>query len=123
MYGGSISDRQLFIQSGLLEKLEPGDGIMADKGINISDLLVPHGVILNIPPRKNDEQLSERELIETRRIASLRTHIERAFKGVKDFRILHDIPNNMAGPSTEIFYTCATLTNFQKLLVKDKLVY
>ena len=123
MYGGSISDRQLFIQSGLLEKLEPGDGIMADKGINISDLLVPHGVILNIPPRKNDEQLSERELIETRRIASQRTHIERAFKGVKDFRILHDIPNNMAGPSTEIFYTCATLTNFQKLLVKDKLVY
>ena len=120
MYGGSISDRQLFIESGLLEKLEPGDGIMADKGFNISDLLEPHGVILNIPPRKNNEQLSEREIIETRRIASLRTHVERAFKRVKDFRILHDIPNNMAGLSSEIFYTCAILTNFQKPLVTDK---
>ena len=80
MYGGSISDRQLFIESGLLEKLDSGDSIMEDKGFNIPDILECNGVTLNIPPRKNDSQLSEKELTETRRIASLRIHIERAFE-------------------------------------------
>ncbi len=63
--------------SGLLDKLEIGDAIMADKGFNIADLLESRGVTLNIPPRKNEDQLHSRELIETRRIASLRIHIER----------------------------------------------
>ena len=31
MYGGSILDRELFIASGLINKLEPGDAVMADK--------------------------------------------------------------------------------------------
>ena len=31
-YEGSISDRRLVEVSGLLEKLEPGDELMADKG-------------------------------------------------------------------------------------------
>ena len=39
LYGGSISDRELFVTSGLLEKLEPGDAIMADKGFNVADIL------------------------------------------------------------------------------------
>ena len=84
MYGGSISDRQLFIELGLLEKLDPGDSIMADKGFNIFDILECNGLTLNIPPKKNDSQLSEKELIEPRHIASLRIHIERAYKRVKD---------------------------------------
>lgn len=34
-YEGSISDRKLVEASGLLELLEPGDQIMADKGLQI----------------------------------------------------------------------------------------
>jgi len=49
-YEGSISDRKLVEVCGLLEKLEPGDEIMADKGFTIQDLLVPLGVCLNMPP-------------------------------------------------------------------------
>ena len=121
MYGGSILDRELFIASGLINKLEPGDAVMADKGFNIYDILESHGIMLNIPPRKNNDELSCRELIETRRIASLRIHVERAFKRVKDFRILDSIPINMAGLSSELFYVCAMLTNFRKPLVLKKL--
>ena len=49
-YGGSISDRRLVEVSGLLEKLEPGDEVMADKGFQIQDILAPLGVRLNTPP-------------------------------------------------------------------------
>uniref|UniRef100_A0A1X7VSF7 DDE Tnp4 domain-containing protein n=1 Tax=Amphimedon queenslandica TaxID=400682 RepID=A0A1X7VSF7_AMPQE len=94
LYGGSISDRELFLNSGLLEILEEGDAVMADKGFNIADVL-------------------EKELIETRRIASLRIHIERAFSRVKAFKMLNNIPNNMAGLASELFFVCAILTNFQ----------
>ena len=89
LYGGSISDRELFLRSGLLDKLEVGNAIMADKGFNIADLLESKGVTLNIPLRKNAEQFDDTELVETRRIASLRIHIERAFSRVKAFKALH----------------------------------
>lgn len=49
-YEGSISDRKLVEVSGLLDRLETGDEIMADKGFVIQDLLSPIGVRLNIPP-------------------------------------------------------------------------
>ena len=110
----------MFIQSGLLDKLEVGDAVMADKGFNIADLLESKGVILNIPPRKNGTQFNDTELVETRRIASLRIHVERAFSRVKAFKILTNIPNNMAGLSSELFYVCALLTNFQPPLVINK---
>ena len=49
-YEGSISDRNLVELNGLLDKLEPGDEVMADKGFTIHDLLTPCGIRLNIPP-------------------------------------------------------------------------
>ena len=31
-YGGRISDSQLTVDSGFIEKIRPGDGVMSDKG-------------------------------------------------------------------------------------------
>ena len=117
LYGGSTSDRELTIQSGILELLEPGDSVMADKGFTIADLLSARGVSLNMPPMKTDKQLTEKELLETRRIASVRIHVERAIRRIKAFRILETIPNCMAGIADQLFFVCSFLTNFQKPLV------
>ncbi|XP_068085171.1 uncharacterized protein Camp [Anabrus simplex] len=88
-YGGAISDRQLFIRSGMLDLLEEGDSVMADRGFNIQDLLCTKGVTLNIPPfLKGKRQFTPSENIETRRIASKRIHIERAIGLAKTCKIL-----------------------------------
>ena len=116
LYGGNISDRELTIKSGLLDLLEPGDSVMADKGFLIADILHDRGVELNIPPLKTDTQLSEDDLILTRRIANLRIHVERAIGRIKTFRILNDIPISMATLSEQIFFVCALLSNFSKPL-------
>jgi len=51
-WGGRVSDRRLVIESGLLDLLEPGDNVMADKGFTIGDLLTERKCSLNITPFK-----------------------------------------------------------------------
>ena len=91
--------------------------MMADKGFTIADLLAARGVSLNIPPMKTQDQFAEQELLATRRIASIRIHVERVIKRIKAFKILEVIPNCMAGISNQIFFVCSFLTTFQKPLV------
>lgn len=38
LFSGSISDKEIVRQSGFLDKLEPGDSIIANKGFNVQDL-------------------------------------------------------------------------------------
>lgn len=57
---------------------------MADKGFDIQDDLAPIGVKLNAPPFLHGKpQLDSTELVETRRIASLRIHVERCMERIK----------------------------------------
>ena len=51
LWKGRVSDKELTKSTGLLEKLEPGDNIMVDRGFDIADILLP-GVTINIPPFK-----------------------------------------------------------------------
>ena len=75
VYAGSTSDKELTRCSGILDLLEQGDSVMADRGFDIQDDLTLRGVRLNIPPfLKGKSQLTESELVETRRIASIRFH-------------------------------------------------
>ena len=61
---------------------------MADRGFDIADDLTPLGIRNNIPPfLKGKRQLEAKELIITRRIASLRIHVERCMERIKNFHI------------------------------------
>ena len=118
LYGGSISDKKIVVKSGFLKLLESGDSIMADRGFTLEDILPP-GVELNIPPMMNETgQLTENERMTTRRIASLRIHVERAIERIKNYQILHRMENNMHNSANQIFFVCAMLTNFLPPLVQ-----
>ena len=86
LYTGSISDKELLKQSGLLNLLEPGDQILADKGFLIEDLLMPIGCELAIPAFLSSKgQFTKEDLVVSKQIHNLRVHVERAIRRVKEF--------------------------------------
>ncbi|KAK2550373.1 hypothetical protein P5673_028886 [Acropora cervicornis] len=119
LYSGAISDRAITIKSGLLEQLEPMDDVMADRAFNLRDLITKKKATLNIPPFAKGKQLSTKACTRTRRIASLRIHVERAIQRMKKFRLLQGvIPISIAAVANQVVFVCAALCNFLKPLVK-----
>ena len=120
LYTGRTSDKQATRNCGIINLLEEGDTIMADKGFDIADDL-PHGISLNIPPfLRGKDSLSIEEEKETRKIASVRIHVERAIARIKTFKILSTVfPLSMAVELNKIWVICAYLTNFLPPLIAD----
>ncbi|KXJ07635.1 hypothetical protein AC249_AIPGENE22957 [Exaiptasia diaphana] len=48
-FEGSISDNEITIKSGLLDKLKPNDAVMADRGFTIREVLAKQNIRLVIP--------------------------------------------------------------------------
>ena len=119
LYEGSISDRDLVIASGILDKLERGDSVMADKGFEIDDLLVPLGVRLNIPPFLDKrQQMLPGDVRSTKSIAAVRIHVERAIGRLKEFKLLNGVIDNSLYDIFElIVFVAAMLCNFFPSLV------
>ena len=79
-FPGKITDNMLTEMSGFLEKLEPGDGVMADKGFLIDLMLAERGCMLYTPPRcvsgRSQQQPDHTTL--TSYVAQKRIHIGEA---------------------------------------------
>ncbi len=121
LYAGSVSDQALTRECGVLDHVMPGDTVMADKGFDISYDVLVRGAKLNIPPFvKNHQQLSKKNVIITRKIASLRIHVERAIGRVKQYRILSNVvPLSLVHSIDSIWGICCSLSLFHPPLVTD----
>ena len=126
LYEGSISDQEIVKRSGFLQQIlwEKNDSVMADRGFKIEEDLKPLGVNLNIPSfLEGRDQLSEREVIESQAIASVRIHVERAIERVKRFRqIRNEIPLTLHGSVNQIWTVACLLCNFMSPLIQMILV-
>ena len=88
LYNGAISGRELTLQSGLIEKLEAGHCVLADRDFTVlSDmfksrectLFTPNFLTYNI-------QFPVNERCENKKVSSHRCHIERAISRIKMFK-------------------------------------
>ena len=120
LYTGGISDQELTRHCGLLDLIESGDSVMADKGFDISYDLLIRGCRLNMPPFVKGGRLSKSNVTKTRKIASLRIHVERAIGRIKQYRILSSvIPLSISPYVNSIWFICCALTLFHPPLVVD----
>lgn len=123
LFTGSISDKKIVDMSGLYkvlaEKLKageilPNDSVMYDKGFNIGNEIKALGLDFNVPPLATELQFSEEDLLDTRRIASCRVHVERLIRRIKAYKILSNVlPITMMPHLNQVWTVCCILTGFR----------
>ena len=120
LYGGSISDKELTRRSGIVEYLQPGDLMMADRGFLIEEFTKPHGIKLSIPDfHDKGEQFTPFQVSHSRRVSNIRIHVERAIGRIKQYKILNQINSTHMLPDlNKIFYICCILSNLDDVLIK-----
>ncbi|KAM7303515.1 uncharacterized protein ISCGN_013470 [Ixodes scapularis] len=120
VYGGRASDKHIVRDSGIISHFERGDHVMADRGFSLDPEMEAKGVALNTPAfTRGKAQLSEQEVTETRRIASVRIHVERAINRIKSYRILKQaLPIQHRKVASDIVFVCAGLCNLKGPLIK-----
>ena len=83
-WGGRTSDVHLTENSGLLQKLLPGDLVLADRGFTIEDTVGLYCAEVKIPPfTRGKRQLSKVEVDGARRLSRIRIHVERVIGSIR----------------------------------------
>lgn len=130
-YGGRCSDKFVTEDCGILNKLIPGDVVMADRGFNMeTEFSLQHTTLLIPAFVKGQSQLHPVDVEMTRRLASLRVHVERV---IGSLRQKYEILSNRLPISTiskfsdevavtdQIVLVCSALVNFcPSIIISDK---
>ena len=92
-WGGRVSDKFITEHCGILNKLLPGDVVLADRGFDTQDSVGMMCAKVVIPAfTKGKKQLSPLEVESTRKIANVRIHVERVIGCVRQkYSILQGI--------------------------------
>lgn len=127
-WGGRVSDKYLTENSGFLNKIQPGDIILADRGFDLADTVGVLCAEIKVPTfTRGKSQLSMKEVIDTRKIANVRIHVERVIGVVRqkygimngpiplDFTISKD--SDSMTKIDKIAAVCCCLTNISPPIV------
>jgi hypothetical protein len=108
-----VSDQELTRSSGFLDRVQPGDVVLADRGFFIEDELALRGASLAIPAfTKGKSQLSQFEVEKSRQLARIRIHVERVIGMLKN----RDDDRGIATVD-KLLLVCAVLTNLGEPIV------
>ena len=118
-WGGKVSDKEITINSGYLDKLENGDVVMADHGFTIDVELTTREAILDIPSfTRGKSQLPASDVDNSRKIATVRIHVERVIGRLKKFDILNkNIPISQVDLLDNILVITCALVNLNVSVV------
>ena len=119
-YEGSISDRRITVESGLLEKIVQGDVILCDRGFTIHDLCAEKGATLEIPHfLEGRPAFEEVETARNKLLSRARIHVERFNQRIKKFRIISGIvPLSLTPLLSQIVFITCCLANLKEPLAK-----
>jgi hypothetical protein len=113
IYSGGISDKEITVKSGFLNLLKPGESILADRGFEISQMLLDRGCTLNLPHfNRKGGQFSDIQMHENRKIGSRRIIIENVNCRAKKWKILDRIEQHYNHLADMIVKNCFFLVNF-----------
>ena len=94
----------------ILDLLEEGDTVMADKGFTIEKVLAERNVNMLL---YSQSKFSKREIKENDLITTYRVHVERAIRRIKENKIFQGIiPVSLLGSINQIWTVCCLLSNF-----------
>lgn len=122
-YGGRITDTCLVETCNFNKCLKPGMWIMADRGFkHVETYLLNDGVRLVRPPSVGKgTKLSKSEARETKQIASLRIHVERVIRRLREFNMLKPhacLNHNLVKVLDDVITIACGLINLQNSLIK-----
>lgn len=122
-YGGRTSDVCVVETSNFLNTLEKGSCILADRGFkHIEQMVLQAGLHLVRPPSvSTGSKLSKQEARQTKQIASLRIHIERVIRRLREFAMLKPhacINNYLIKVLDEVIIIACALINLQDSVIK-----
>lgn len=110
LYSESISDKEIVSAGGFLDKLQPGDAVMADKGFIVQDFLALHKTLLLAPPMM-PKNVSARASTATRRVAMAKLKLFNFIRGV--------IPLSCKPYISSAVTVCVILVNVQPSIIND----
>ena len=121
-WGGRVSDKYLTENCGLLNSLEPGDVVLADRRFTVQDSVGICCAEVKMPPfTKGKTQLTQPEVDTARQLSHVRIHVERVIGVIRQkYSILESTLNiNMIMCDEEtnesvidkIIVVCAALCN------------
>lgn len=121
-YGGRASDKAIFEQSGLIDKLEPHiDSIMVDKSFLIDDICNNRFIKIERPLfLRKKTQFSSTEAKKNIGVAKARVHVERANQRIRIFECLNSpMPWNMVSLIDNIFSIICAIVNLQAPILSE----
>lgn len=122
-FGGRASDVTILQNCNFLDGLQPGNIVLADRGFkHVESILDAKGIKLLRPPSvPSGTKLSKQQVLQTKIIASLRIHIERVIRRIREFRMLkqHSVINkNFLRVLDDVIVIACALINLQDSVIK-----
>lgn len=124
VYGGKASDKHIFLQSKIMEKLQPNDAVMVDRGFMIDKECAENNIDVIRPSflQPGESQLLETDAEHSEKISAARVHVERIMERLKNFKILkEELTTDLEQSIPEIIIVIGALVNLSApILSKER---